>query len=119
MKINLKHALSGAVLILLSTFALSAVFAGLLTWGVLPMRAMEYIAWLITFAACFLGGSRAARGPMPLPMALLSGGIYLAAVFVLRGILFQSVGERPLAVVLSAVLGCGIGAAAFASKSRC
>lgn len=117
MKEKMLDVLSGGAVIFVSAFLLCCLFAALLTAGILPMKTMEYLAWGISFAACFLGGIKASRGGMPLPTSLMSTGAYLLLVFLLRGLIFQSVGERPLAVCGFALAGAVLGAVTSAGNT--
>ena len=111
---------TGCVMMLAVTSALAAVAAALFGGGVLPVFAMGTAAWIITFLGCLLGGIRVAgkADSMVLPGGLLAVGIYLLLVFVLRGILFQSVGDKVYIVVLAAVLGTLTGVLLSAGKGK-
>lgn len=115
---QIRSGLAGAVVTLAVSLVLSAVCSGLFVSGILPAGFMQAAAWVITFAACFLGALTAARqaNVMPLPVALLAVGLYLAVIFVLRGLVFQSVGDRPYIVILLALLSCISGAVTGSGK---
>lgn len=112
--------MTGCVMMLAVTSALAALVAALFGGGVLPVSTMGTAAWIITFLGCLLGGMRVAgkADSMVLPGGLLAVGMYLLLVFILRGILYQSVGDKAYIVVLAAVLGTLAGVLLSAGKGK-
>ena len=118
--VNIGVPVVGSVIILAVSFVLSAVAAALFGRGVLPMSAMQSTSWIITFLGCLLGGVWVSgkTDTMVLPKGLLAGGIYLLFAFIMRGILFQSVGDKVYIPVLAGTLGAVLGAVLSAGKGK-
>lgn len=112
--------LMGSVIMLIVSLVLAALLAVLFGSGTLPLQGMPVAAWIITFFGCLLGGMWGSGkvNTMPLPTALIAVVVYLLLVFVLRGLLFGAVGDRPYILVLAALAGAVIGAVLSAGKGR-
>ena len=96
---------------LILSLLLSGAAAALASAGILPVAAMPAFACGITVISAFCGAAvcglqvKAAR----LPLCMAGGIVYLLLVFVMRGLIFRSVGENlwsiPVCVLLSAMAG--------------
>lgn len=86
---------------------LGALFAALFSLGVLPLGAMEGVSWGITLVGCFLGALWVSRRAetMPLPISLGAVIFYLFDIFILRGLIFRTVGENVLILFLTGIFG--------------
>lgn len=117
---QIRGVLVGSGVMVLASLLLSAIVSGLLVSGILPMGALKPAGWGITLLACFLGAMVTSRqtGSMPLPASLLAGLLYLAVIFIMRGVLFKTVGDRAYMVVILALAACILGALAGAGGGR-
>lgn len=117
---QIRGVLVGSGVMVLASLLLSAIVSGLLVSGILPMGALKPAGWGITLLACFLGAMVTSRqtGAMPLPASLLAGLLYLAVIFIMRGVLFKTVGDRAYMVVILALAACILGALAGAGGGR-
>lgn len=109
---------TGTIMIAALVLAIPATF--LIMGSVLPQSVMMILGLIITGIASFSGGWVAAKkaAKSPLPMALLSVGIYLLIVFVVRGLLFGGVAEQPWWVVLVAVVAAVTGSMTATGKKQ-
>lgn len=116
---NLWGVLFGVITTLVLALVLCALGAALLGSGALPISAAGIYAWVVTVLASFFGALICAKkaGEKRLPLCLLSGGIYLLLVFVLRGLIFGDVAPRPWIVPLC-VLGGSVLGAVLSSKQK-
>lgn len=116
---GLKAVLMGTGATLGLSMALTALTAALLGGGILPEN-LIVPACVITALAALAGGMTAAgnAGSLKLPMALASGAVYLLIVFVLRGLLYGSVGERPWLMPLMAMVGALAGGLLSAGRKK-
>lgn len=117
---NLESVVFGAGAIMIAALLLGIPATFLLMKGIIPQRAMRISGLIITAAASFLGGWLAARKAVksPLPMALVSAGIYLLMGFVARGLLFGGVAEQPYWVILAAVISAIAGSMTAAGRKQ-
>lgn len=117
-KIRLGVPAAGCVLMFVFSCVFAALLAAVYGGGVLSLEHMPLSAGIVTFLACFLGSfwvsGKAER--MPLPNALISSAAYLLLVFVLRGLVFRSVGDRVFYVMIAGIIGSLLGA--FLSAGR-
>lgn len=111
-KMNLGPMFGGVGVMAAVSLVLSAIFSALISSGVVPVGAMEGLGWGITLVAAFAGAFWVARRAerMPLPMAFGAFISYLLVIFVLRGILFHTVGDKLLLPVLLGGVGTLMGA---------
>lgn len=118
-ELNIKPMLSGVLLMLLAEFVLAALFAAFLNAGILPLSGGKVLGVIGVFLACLAGGWVISRGlsGLRLPFALMTAGVLLLLTFVLRGLIFGTVGEGVLLTVLAGFLGAAIGAGFGAGKS--
>lgn len=117
---NLESVIYGAGTIMIAALLLTIPATFLIMGGVLPQNAMMLLGLIVTAIASFSGGCIAAKKAVksPLPMALVSAGIYLLAGFVVRGLLFGGVAEQPWWVILVAVVAAIAGSMAAAGKKQ-
>ncbi len=103
-----------AVSLILSGAASALVGAGLLPGG------LRYISWGVALLSGLSGGFMTAKqaGKFRLPLALAAVGLYLLVVFVLRGLLFKSVGLEPWRIPAWTAGGGVIGALAASGKTK-
>ena len=109
---------TGTILITALILLIPATF--LVTGGILPQSAIKILGLLITGIANFLGGwvTEKKATSSPLPMALISTGIYLLVGFILRGFLFNGVAEQPWWVIITAMIAAMIGTLTAAGKKQ-
>ena len=109
----------GVSVMVISAAAASAIFSALILRGLLPQGSMYPGALLITLLACLLGGMWASAGSarMKLPVALLSGAVYVLLCLILRGLLFDGAGEGGYLVILPAMIGAVLGALVGMNKT--
>lgn len=118
-KIRIGVPAAGCVLMFVFSCVFAALLAAVYGGGLLSLDKMPLSAVIITFLSCLLGGfwvsGKAEK--MPLPNALISAAAYLLLVFVLRGLVFRSVGERALFVIISGMIGSLLGTVASAGRA--
>ncbi len=117
---EIKVVVTGIAVIIFVGAVLAAICSGAVLWGWLPEGFLRVVGAVVTFLAAMTGGGvvgRCASGGA-LPKALLAAAGYLILVFILRGILFGSVGERAWLPVLAALLGAIIGVLLTAGKGK-
>lgn len=116
---GMKAVLMGAAVTLGLSMGLTALDAALLGAGVLPEN-MIVPACVITAASALVGGLTASghAGSLKLPAALAAAGVYLLTVFILRGILFGDVSQRPWLMPLMAGLGALAGGVLSAGRKK-
>lgn len=109
---SLKPVLTGAAAMLLLSMVLAGILAALMETGRVPVRDLGVPACGITILAALAGAWVCGKGVSKarLPLGLGACGLYLLTVFVLRGLIFYSVGERLWQIPLCAVLGTLAGA---------
>lgn len=104
--------LFGSLTMLMVELILAAICGGLVLSGLFSANAMPVMACVGAVLACFCGGNLAAKkcSSLRLPVALVSAVLFLLVIYVLRGCIFGTVGDRPWRMVLSAVFGafCGV-----------
>ena len=111
--------LGAGVLVLIVLFCGMAA-AAVIGAGTLPVSALPALSCGITCLAAAVGGAVCGvkAGTARLPLSLAVSGLYLIAAFVLRGVLFGTMGERPWILVLSAAAGALIGAVLSSKRPR-
>lgn len=116
---NLRAVLTGVAVILVISLALAAVSAALIGGGLIPSGAMSVLAYGGAVAASLLGAISCGRQATSarLPLCLISCGIYLLLVFVLRGLIFRTVGTS-LWIVPVCVLGGAVVGAMLSSRAK-
>lgn len=117
---NLWAILFGVVSTLLASLVLCAIGAAMLGSGVLPISAAGIFSYVVTVIASLLGALICAKkaGEKRLPLCLAAGAVYLLLVFVLRGLIFGGVAERPWIVPICALGGCVLGAVLSSKQKR-
>ena len=117
---NLWAVLFGIVTTLVISLGLSALMAALIGGGMFPIASAGIAAWVVTGIASLIGALVCAgkAGEKRLPLCLAAGVVYLLLVFVLRGLLFGGVAQRPWIIPLCVLLGSISGALASSKKKR-
>lgn len=117
---NLRAILFGVATTILVSLALCAIGAAMLGSGVLPISAAGIFSYVVTALASFLGALICAKkaGEKRLPLCVAAGVIYLLLVFVLRGLIFGGVAERPWIVPICVLGGCVLGAVLSSKQKR-
>ena len=112
--------LFGMIATILASLLLCAIGAALLGSGALPISAAGIFAYAVTALAALFGALICAKkaGENRLPLCLASGGIYLLLVFVLRGLIFGDVAQRPWIVPLCVLAGSFLGAVLSSKQKR-
>lgn len=108
---ELKVIAAGILIIVVVAVLLAAICAGAVVCGLIPETAIGVVGALLTLLAAVSGGvmvGKAASGGA-LPKALGAAAGYLFLVFVIRGIMFGTVGEGGWRLVLAATLGAVVG----------
>lgn len=113
----------GTAMMLLASLGIGAVLAALVESGLFSAGVLSAASWGITLVAGLLGGLVTAKcaGKLRLPLALTAVLCYLLLIFVLRGLIFRTVGETPWLIPIWAVAGGVIGALLASSRAgkRC
>lgn len=117
---NMKGILAGILAALAVSAVLSAIFAALVSSGALPLSAMWILAVVISLFAGFLCGfvSASKFKKQKLPFAILTAGIYLLLIFVLRGLCFRDISDKPWLVLIAVVVGAVVGAVLASGKKK-
>lgn len=110
----------GVAVMLALSLGFAALTAALVGGGLLPVGAMGPAACIVTVAAALLGallcGKRA--GKARLPLCLCTWAVYLLIVFVLRGLIFKTVGESPWVIPCCGLVGAIPGALLSSRQKR-
>ena len=111
---------TGILVIVVVGAVLASVCSGAVLWGWIPESALRIVGAVVTFAAAMTGGSVVGRRTVggALPKALIAVVGYLALVFILRGLLFRSVGEGAWLPVLASALGAVSGVLLTVGKGK-
>lgn len=117
---NLWAVLFGVIATLAVSLGLCALGAALLGSGAMPISAAGVFSYVVTVLASFLGALLCAKkaGEKRLPLCLTSGAVYLLLVFVLRGLIFGGVAQRPWIVPICVLGGCVLGALLSSKQKR-
>ena len=112
--------LYGIGTMLITTLVLSIPGAALVTGGMVNQRALSVLAVIITALGGFFGGWTASKKAQksPLPMAVISAALYLLLVFIVRGLLFGGVAEKPLWIILAAMIAAVAGGIVGTGKKQ-
>ena len=117
---ELKVIVAGICVMVIVCVVLAAICSGTVLWGWIPGGSLRVVGAVVTFLAAMTGGwfvaGCASGGPLPKALATAAG--YLAIVFILRGLVFRTVGEGVWLPALTAVLGAAAGAFLTAGKGK-
>ena len=104
--------LGGAVVMFVLSVTLTALSAVLIRGGMLPSGGTPATVCVIAFISALIGGicCAAYAKKAKLPLCLASVAVFLLCIFVLRGLIFRTVGDRPWLIPVWAVIGAVLGA---------
>jgi FtsH-binding integral membrane protein len=110
----------GVAGMLLVSLGVGAVMAALVERGMFRANVLPAASWGITLAAGLVGGLITAKsaGKLRLPLALAAVLCYLLLIFILRGLIFRTVGETPWIIPIWAAVGGVIGALLASGRGR-
>jgi FtsH-binding integral membrane protein len=110
--IQIKALLWGVAGMLLVSLGVGALIAALVESGMFRAGVLPAASWGITLIAGLFGGLITAKsaGKLRLPLALAAVLCYLLLIFILRGLIFRTVGETPWIIPIWAAAGGVIGA---------
>jgi FtsH-binding integral membrane protein len=110
--IQIRALLWGVVGMLLMSLGVGALIAALVESGMFRGGVLPAASWGITLVSGLFGGliTAKAAGKLRLPLALAAVLCYLLLIFILRGLIFRTVGETPWIIPIWAAAGGVIGA---------
>jgi FtsH-binding integral membrane protein len=110
--IQIRALLWGVAGMLLASLGLGAVIAALVESGMFHASVLPAASWGITLVSGIFGGLITAKsaGKLRLPLALAAVLCYLLLIFILRGLIFRTVGETPWMIPVWTAAGGVIGA---------
>ncbi len=115
-----KAVIAGIVAMLFISLGLAAAGAAFVVAGWVPCGMVTWLArgisGIAALAGALLCGRKAKKASLPLCLASCGG--YLLVVFILRGLIFQSVSGQAWVIPLCALLGCVAGALLSSGKRR-
>jgi FtsH-binding integral membrane protein len=110
--IKIGSLLWGVAVMLLASLGIGAVAAALVESGMIRAGVLPAASWGITMLAGLFGGLATAKraGKLRLPLAIAAAVCYLLLIFILRGLLFRTVGQTPWMIPIWTLAGGVIGA---------
>ena len=104
--------LTGAAFTCAVSLMLAAAVSALTALGTLPISIYPAVSCCISFVASAIGAYLCGRSAprWKLPLCITGTAVYLLVGFVLRGLIFHTVGPKLWIIPLYAAVGCVIGA---------